>query len=134
MRARLALRFVSTCAEGARRREVPPPRAPGGSLRDMGHDIRPVAASKEKDPAREAGPRGEEWSGREDSNLRPHGPEPCALPGCATPRGTPTIPSPRLVRKGRGPVDSGLSVRLEEEGPERPQGGTHGVPAADLFE
>jgi hypothetical protein len=21
------------------------------------------------------------WSGREDSNLRPHGPEPCALPG-----------------------------------------------------
>ncbi len=26
------------------------------------------------------------WSGREDSNLRPHGPEPCALPDCATPR------------------------------------------------
>ena len=25
-------------------------------------------------------------SGREDSNLRLHGPEPCALPGCATPR------------------------------------------------
>ncbi len=25
-------------------------------------------------------------SGREDLNLRPHGPEPCALPDCATPR------------------------------------------------
>src|SRR5207253_10858668 len=23
----------------------------------------------------------QKWSGREDSNLRPHGPEPCALPG-----------------------------------------------------
>ena len=29
-----------------------------------------------------------EWSGREDSNLRPLGPKPSALPGCATPRGT----------------------------------------------
>src|SRR5436190_8943571 len=27
-----------------------------------------------------------DWSGRQDSNLRPHGPKPCALPGCATPR------------------------------------------------
>ena len=27
-----------------------------------------------------------EWSGREDLNLRPPGPEPGALPGCATPR------------------------------------------------
>src|SRR5258708_39069646 len=26
------------------------------------------------------------WSGREDLNLRPPGPEPGALPGCATPR------------------------------------------------
>src|SRR5450759_5129178 len=26
------------------------------------------------------------WSGREDLNLRPLGPEPSALPGCATPR------------------------------------------------
>ena len=26
------------------------------------------------------------WSGREDSNLRPHRPERCALPDCATPR------------------------------------------------
>src|SRR5438105_14679387 len=28
----------------------------------------------------------EDWSGREDLNLRPPGPEPGALPGCATPR------------------------------------------------
>jgi hypothetical protein len=28
----------------------------------------------------------EYWSGRVDLNHRPHGPEPCALPGCATPR------------------------------------------------
>ena len=26
------------------------------------------------------------WSGRKDSNLRPSGPKPDALPGCATPR------------------------------------------------
>ena len=26
------------------------------------------------------------WSGRQDLNLRPHGPKPCALPNCATPR------------------------------------------------
>lgn len=30
--------------------------------------------------------RGIKWSGREDLNLRPPGPEPGALPGCATPR------------------------------------------------
>ena len=28
----------------------------------------------------------ETWSGRKDSNLRPPGPKPGALPGCATPR------------------------------------------------
>ena len=27
-----------------------------------------------------------EWSGRQDLNLRPSGPKPDALPGCATPR------------------------------------------------
>jgi hypothetical protein len=27
-----------------------------------------------------------DWSGREDLNLRPLGPKPSALPGCATPR------------------------------------------------
>ena len=26
------------------------------------------------------------WSGRQDLNLRPHGPKPRALPDCATPR------------------------------------------------
>src|SRR5664279_3793714 len=30
--------------------------------------------------------RSAKWSGREDSNLRPPGPEPGALPDCATPR------------------------------------------------
>src|SRR6185369_12404961 len=34
------------------------------------------------------------WSGREDLNLRLHGPEPCALPGCATPR----VPLPLYQR------------------------------------
>ena len=28
------------------------------------------------------------WSGRQDLNLRPAGPKPDALPGCATPRST----------------------------------------------
>jgi mRNA-degrading endonuclease toxin of MazEF toxin-antitoxin module len=32
------------------------------------------------------GPTTGKWSGREDLNLRPPGPEPGALPGCATPR------------------------------------------------
>src|SRR5690606_11306522 len=32
-------------------------------------------------------------SGRADSNCRPHGPEPCALPNCAT---------PRILGEGRG--------------------------------
>lgn len=27
-----------------------------------------------------------DWSGRDDSNIRPLGPKPSALPGCATPR------------------------------------------------
>jgi hypothetical protein len=30
--------------------------------------------------------KGSVWSGREDLNLRPHRPERCALPSCATPR------------------------------------------------
>ena len=28
----------------------------------------------------------QKWSGRQDSNLRPSGPKPDALPDCATPR------------------------------------------------
>ncbi len=30
--------------------------------------------------------RGREWSGARDLNPGPHGPEPCALPNCASPR------------------------------------------------
>ncbi len=30
--------------------------------------------------------KGVGWSGRQDSNLRPSGPKPDALPDCATPR------------------------------------------------
>lgn len=26
------------------------------------------------------------WSGKQDLNLQPHGPKPCALPSCATSR------------------------------------------------
>lgn len=26
------------------------------------------------------------WSGQQDSNLRPHAPQACTLPGCAMPR------------------------------------------------
>ena len=39
-------------------------------------------------------PRGVKLSGREDLNLRPFGPEPNALPGCATPRMKPHVTSP----------------------------------------
>ena len=38
------------------------------------------------------------WSGREDLNLRPHRPERCALPSCATPR--PRVP----VEQGSGMI------------------------------
>ncbi len=36
------------------------------------------------------------WSGQQDSNLRPSGPKPDALPGCAMPRRC------RVLRNGRG--------------------------------
>src|SRR5512136_199573 len=47
--------------------------------------------------------KAKEWSGREDLNLRPPGPEPGALPDCATPRhaasaGTDTRESRLFVR------------------------------------
>ena len=35
---------------------------------------------------REEAPKRENWSGRPELNRRPLGPEPSALPGCATPR------------------------------------------------
>jgi hypothetical protein len=40
------------------------------------------------------------WSGREDSNLRPLGPKPSALPGCATPRKLLRISKKRPCRRG----------------------------------
>src|SRR6188768_1606827 len=43
-------------------------------------------------------------SGRADSNCRPHGPEPCALPNCATPR-VGSLERPAFL--GGGPVQSG---------------------------
>src|SRR5207249_281313 len=49
--------------------------------------------------------REEGWSGREDLNLRPPGPQPGALPDCATPRRTATIAQPARQDKcaaGRG--------------------------------
>src|SRR5712664_2424436 len=48
--------------------------------------LRPGLSATAHRPATPAGGRSDEWSGREDLNLRLHGPEPCALPGCATPR------------------------------------------------
>ena len=53
------------------------------------------------------GNRQRRWSGREDLNLRPHRPERCALPGCATPRGKPEYRRPthhptQLLSWGRG--------------------------------
>src|SRR2546427_4700835 len=45
----------------------------------------------------------EHWSGREDLNLRLHGPEPCALPGCATPRRDQLI-----VQRARGKANTTL--------------------------
>ncbi len=46
------------------------------------------------------------WSGREDLNLRPHRPERCALPSCATPR-------PRV------PVEQGLRMIAQAGGRHR---------------
>src|SRR5437588_10763598 len=41
------------------------------------------------------------WSGRPDLNRRPHAPQACALPGCATPRpsvsATTLRPTPRAI-------------------------------------
>src|SRR5690348_13514358 len=53
----------------------------GASGLDIGEDL-PVIPSCPLARAR----RVSSGSGREDLNLRLHGPEPCALPGCATPR------------------------------------------------
>ena len=52
-------------------------------------------------------PEAGKWSGREDLNLRPHRPERCALPGCATPRRSPKYrpppPAPFVVSRSGVP-------------------------------
>ena len=44
----------------------------------------------------------QDWSGREDSNLRPPAPKAGALPGCATPRKTPDDTGARAWRQFGG--------------------------------
>src|SRR6185369_3984975 len=57
-----------------------------GARMDLGPG-RPQPIRKAKQMAGGQGPpAATKWSGREDLNLRPPGPEPGALPGCATPR------------------------------------------------
>ncbi len=51
----------------------------------------------------------EEWSGREDSNLRPPGPEPGALPDCATPRTVLPKATPNTVIHNRMSGDTSCS-------------------------
>src|SRR5580698_3112159 len=57
----------------------------------------------------------QKWSGRLDLNQRPHAPQACALPGCATSR--PGFPMPRrhrknikIARKDAGDAESRLSL------------------------
>ena len=46
----------------------------------------------------------ENWSGRQDLNLRPLGPQPSALPDCATPREAGIIAHALALRKFLQPV------------------------------
>jgi hypothetical protein len=48
-------------------------------------------------------PQARSWSGRHDSNVRPTGPKPVALPGCATPR--------RLVTDQASPYSNPRAAR-----------------------
>ncbi len=57
------------------------------------------------------------WSAREDSNLRPHPPQGCALPGCATRRESFTLRAGARFIKVRNPegcraADEGVPMRL----------------------
>ena len=52
----------------------------------------------------------ENWSGRQDSNLRPSGPKPDALPGCATPRHLQVLRFPAVWRQAES-IDFGASWR-----------------------
>ncbi len=62
-------------------------------------------------------------SGREDLNLRLHGPEPCALPGCATPRkGTRLVPvSFGAVKRSREILSTPSARRAAVHAGERPE-------------
>ncbi len=52
------------------------------------------------------------WSGREDLNLRPHRPERCALPSCATPRPRePVVQGLRMIAKVPRPGDRHAAAR-----------------------
>ena len=51
-----------------------------------------------------------EWSGREDSNLRPPGPEPGALPDCATPRNFVAL---KMSNEWRSPFPQTFGMRLQ---------------------
>ena len=55
------------------------------------------------------------WSGREDSNLRPYGPEPYALPSCATPRSKKSGTNASLIRLGDQP-HSRIAADPEDSG------------------
>ena len=54
------------------------------------------------------------WSGREDSNLRPSAPKADALPGCATPRSIENLPvqTGAMCIPGRGKVQFAISPLL----------------------
>src|SRR2546430_946205 len=72
--------------------------------------------------AQEPGPAGETkiefegWSGARDLNPGPHGPEPCALPDCASPR--PTFAGPHST--------SALPVSVGTPGATPKESGHHG--------
>lgn len=53
-------------------------------IRTSGH-LNPIQVLYQTEPH----PENVLWSGRQDSNLRPLGPKPSALPNCATPRNQP---------------------------------------------
>src|SRR6266542_1906715 len=61
----------------------------------------------------------EGWSGREDSNLRPYGPEPYALPNCATPRpksvGNPNVNHPPVQLQSRRSLAHDLCLGVSRE-------------------
>ena len=75
--------------------------------------MRRLSAHAPSSPAKTLAAEGNE-SGREDLNLRLPGPEPGALPGCATPRSTVSARTPTSVRRadnrGREPSRQAVSA------------------------